>query len=322
MIEYRPFRNTDPPALAEIWNDAVSGRGAFPMRNPAPLDRCVLGKPYFDPAGLIVAAEEGRPVGFVHAGFGPNPQESALNPEVGIICAIAVRIGQRRQGIGSQLLKRAETYLRTHGAHLIFAGPVRTLNPFYFGLYGGSDSPGFLTSDPAAAPFFEYHGYNGWNTTLVFQRKLDGNSSFPIDPRFTTMRRRYDVQLLAQPGLFSWWQECVLGLVEPVEFRLTDKLSGNPAARLVLWETNAFRTEPAPASAGVLDVQVRPELRRQGLAKFLFTQMLRYLQDQYFTFVEVQTAELNQPAVHLYKALGFEQVDVGRTYRLGEPTGG
>src|SRR5438270_13867147 len=71
---FRSFRNTDPPGLVEVWNDALTGRGTVRLRNSSPLERCTLSKLYFDPEGLIVAIEEGvnRCVGFVHAGFGGN----------------------------------------------------------------------------------------------------------------------------------------------------------------------------------------------------------------------------------------------------------
>jgi ribosomal protein S18 acetylase RimI-like enzyme len=42
---------------------------------------------------------------------------------------------------------------------------------------------------------------------------------------------------------------------------------------------------------------------------------MRNLQEQYFGIVEVQVPETNQPALALFRALEFEQVDVGRTYR-------
>ena len=36
------------------------------------LEQLVFSKPYFDPAGLIIALVDNVPVGFVHAGFGAN----------------------------------------------------------------------------------------------------------------------------------------------------------------------------------------------------------------------------------------------------------
>ena len=47
------------------------------------LEQFVFSKPYFDPAGLIVALRDDKPVGFVHAGFGPNDEGTALATELG-----------------------------------------------------------------------------------------------------------------------------------------------------------------------------------------------------------------------------------------------
>jgi ribosomal protein S18 acetylase RimI-like enzyme len=312
VIVYRRFRNTDPPALAAVWTECFTNRGAFKLPNTALLELCVLSKPYFDPLGLIVAEDDGQVVGFVHAGFGPNTAETDLSFEVGLVCAIAVRPAHRRKKVGSQLLKHAEDYLRKFGATQVVAGGMRPLNPFYFGLYGGADSPGFLTSDSSAAPFFEHHGYAGWNTCLVFELSLEKYSP-PVDPRFLPLRRRYDVQLLPHPEISSWWQDAVLGQFEPVEFRLTDKLSGIPAARALVWEMTG--RQQGQAAAGLLDVQVRADVRRQGLARFMLAQLLRYIHDQYFKLAQVHVPELNHAAVDLVRGLGFEQVDVGRTYR-------
>ena len=313
LIQYRCFRNTDPPGLTEIWNESVTNPGAFSLRSTTPLEMCVLSKPYFDPNGLVVAEEDGRLIGFAHAGLGPNSAETDISVEVGIICALAVRPVYRRKKIGTELLRRSELYLKRLGAKDLVAGGMRPLSPFYFGVYGGADAPGFLASDPTAAPFFEQHGYQRWNTALVFDLPLE-NYQPPADPRFLNLRRTHDVQLVPHPEITSWWQECVLGQYEPVEFRLMDKLTGIPAARTLVWEMSQAR-RPGFNAAGLLDVQVRPDLRRRGFARFLISQMARYLQENFFRSIEVHVPEVNQPAVNLIRGLGFEQVDVGRSFR-------
>jgi ribosomal protein S18 acetylase RimI-like enzyme len=313
VIQLRTFRNTDPPALVDIWNESFTGRGAYSLRSAAILEHCLFAKPYFDPAGLIIAEDDGKAVGFAHAAFGPNAAETDISMEIGIVCTLAVRPSWRRRKIGSQLLQRAEEYLRRLGSTQIIAGAMRPLNPFYFGVYGGADSPGFLVSDSLAEPFLAHHGYKPFETRLVFERKLEGYQP-AIDPRFVALRRSYDVQLIPQPEINSWWQECVLGNFEPVEFRLQDKLRGIPAARALVWEMSAGR-QPGHGAAGLLDIQVRPDVRRQGLAKFLLNQMIRYIQEQFFRLAEAHVSDQNQPAIDLLKSLGFEQVDMGRSYQ-------
>jgi len=313
VIRYRTFRNTDPPALTEVWNECFTGRGAYPLRSAGPLEFALFSKPYFDSQGLVIAENDDQIVGFVHAGFGADQAEKKLNHETGVVCVLGVRTAHRRQGIGSELLRRAEEYVRSRGAKDVVAGQVRPYTPFYFGVYGNAHLPGFLNSDPLAAPFFEKHGYSCWRTTQVFERQLQPMDPI-IDQRFLSLRRRYDVQLVMAPELHSWWQNCVFGSIEPVEFRLLDKLKGIPSARTLIWEMNAFRGAGAPM-AGIIDLNVRPDAQRQGLARFLLSQMMRYLQEQFFRLIEIQCLEGSEPCIQLLRGLGFEQVDVGRSFR-------
>src|ERR1700730_4195185 len=109
VIHYRSFRNDDPPALVQIWNEAFTGRGAVKLAHSSPLEFHVFAKPYFDPNGLILALDDRVPVGFGHAGFGPNETQSALGTATGVVCMLGVRPSHRRRGIGSELLRRCES---------------------------------------------------------------------------------------------------------------------------------------------------------------------------------------------------------------------
>jgi ribosomal protein S18 acetylase RimI-like enzyme len=314
VVDYRGFRNTDPPGLAVIWNEAFTGRGEVRLRHSSPLENYVFSKPYFDSEGLIVAVEDDALVGFAHAGFGPNAAQTALSRTEGVICLVGVRPSHRGKGIGSELLRRCESYLTSRGAQTLYAGPMSPFNPFYFALYGGSELPGFLKSSEAAEPFLRRHGYAIHDTCLVFQRLLSHPVNV-VDGRFPGLRRQYDVRIAPRAGVSTWWQECVLGPVEVVDFRLEDKTAAQMAARTSVWEMDLFSWRWNQPAVGIVDVQVLEEHRRQGMAKFLLSQTLRYLQEQFFGLVEVQTMEHNQPAVKLYTSLGFEQVDTGHIYK-------
>ncbi|MGE3809649.1 MAG: GNAT family N-acetyltransferase, partial [Gemmataceae bacterium] len=304
MVRFRTFRNDDPPQLVEIWNEVLTGRSAAPLRNATPLERHVFAKPYFDPAGLIVAVDENdKLVGFAHAGFGPNKKETALSLQAGVTSVILVMPSHQRKGIGSELLGRCEEYLIQKGARSVFAGPMWPLTPFYFGLYGGSDLPGFLVSDEGAAPFLEYHGYRPSNTYLVFQRSLEKPVSIP-DGRFAALRRKYTVRVVPPSSVGTFWHEAVFGPVEPLEFRLEEIVTAKPVARALVWEMEGFSYRWGVPTAGILSVQTREDSRRQGLGKLLMTNVLNYLQEQYFGLVEVHAMESNQAAVGLFKSVG------------------
>jgi ribosomal protein S18 acetylase RimI-like enzyme len=313
VIEYRGFRNTDPPTLVEIWNEAFSGRGAVRLRHSTPLEHHVFAKPYFDPAGLILAVEDNVGIGFVHAGFSANQTETGLSTAAGVTCILGVRPSRRGQGIGSELLRRSEDYLRGRGAVTLYAGPVRPTDPFYLGLYGGSEAAGFLASDPAAEPFFTQRDYRVCRSSLVFQRRLERPVNV-VDGRFPAHRARFDLRILPRKGAGTWWQEATLGLVEPFEFRLEEKPTGKVAAQAAVWEMEGFSWRWNQPSVGLTDLVVSPELRRQGVGKFLLTLVLRYLQEQFFGIVELHVPQENEAAVKLVRSTGFEQVDIGQLF--------
>jgi ribosomal protein S18 acetylase RimI-like enzyme len=314
VVSYRTFRNTDPPALADLWNEALTGRGAVKLSSSSPLEHLVFAKPYFDPAGLIVAVEAHKVVGFAHAGFAPNETEADVGKGEGVLSLIAVRPSHRRLGIGTGLLLRCEAYLRSAGATTVWAGRLFPHNPFYFGLYGGSETSGALESDRAASPFLIRRGYQVEQSYRVLQRSLRGPLNV-VDTRFAALRRRFE--FLAQPrkGTSTWWRECVLGLIELHDFCLEEKTTGEPVARASVWEMEGYSRSWNESALGLVELGVRPDLRRQGLARFLLAQMFRYLQDQYFSLVEVQVPETHESVLNLYHALGFQQVDTGHVYR-------
>jgi ribosomal protein S18 acetylase RimI-like enzyme len=317
VVQYRRFRNTDPPRLVEVWNEAFTGRGAVRLRTSSPLERHVFAKPYFDPDGLIVAEEDGVCAGYAHAGFGPSAGGSALSTEAGVACAVGVRPRFRRRGIGSELLRRCEDYLRRRGAVKLYAGPQEPLSPFYLGLYGGSDLPGFLASDPHAAPFLARNGYRPVRRVLVFQKKLS-QALKVLDPRFLGHRQHFEVREDVRLRLDSWWRECVFGLIEPLDFYLYDRPSGARAAQALVWEMEGFSCLWNQPTVGLTGIEVRPEFRRLGAAKFLVAQLLRRIQEQYFELVEAQAHEDDAASVGLLRGLGFTQVDTGQLYERQE----
>ncbi len=314
MVLFRTFRNTDPPGLAVAWNQAVTGRGAVVMPTSSPLEQYVFAKPYFDPAGFLIAEDGERIVGFAHGGFTPNEPASALSPATGVVCMFGVLPLFRSRGIGSELLRRCEDYLRGRGAQTITAGSVAPGSPFYLGLYGGSESSGILASSATAGPFLLRRGYRVAHTYQVLHRPLRGSVTI-ADGRFGALRRRFEFRVEPRRGPCSWWRECVLGPIELHDFRLEEKVNGQVVARATVWEMEGYSRTWNEAVVGLVEIDVRADLRRQGLAKFLLAQTARYLQDQYFTLIEVHAPEGDAVAANLYRALGFKPVDAGHVYR-------
>jgi ribosomal protein S18 acetylase RimI-like enzyme len=312
VVDYRTFRNIDPPALVEVWNASLSGRGAVVLSSSLLLEYFTFSKPYFDPDGLIVALDGRRVVGFAHAGFAADASNQGLDYSQGVLCMLGVRPEYRGQKIGAELLRRAEEYLVSKGAKTLHAGPMaERFNPFTFGLYGGSTSPGFLDSDTSARGFLEHHGYREEDARLIFQKKLDTALNIS-DPRSAELRQDYEIH--AGPFHTDWWGECILGPQEVHDFRLVNHRTREAVSQCIVWEMETFNPVWQQYAVGVIQLETLPEKRRQGFARFLLTHLMRHLQDQFFSVMEVQAAKDNAAAIGLLRNLGFEQVDTGRMF--------
>ena len=80
------------------------------------LELVVLAKPYFEREGLILALDDGRPIGFVHAGFGPSDDESRLSTELGVTVLLLTINHPEQATVAGELLARSEDYLHCRGA--------------------------------------------------------------------------------------------------------------------------------------------------------------------------------------------------------------
>lgn len=277
----------------------------------------VLSKTYFDREGLIVAAEDDVPVAFVHASFGPDDCETQLSPLLGVINLLLVRTDYARRGIGRTLLHLAETYLRSRGAQVLYCGGIRPLNAFYVGLYGGSELPGILDSDGPLQRLAEAAGYRAIDRVVVLQKPLAGFRP-PIDRRLQQIRRNYTLRTLSDPPANTWWQACTYGAFDCVRYELVAAGQEAPAATLTAWHMEGFSSARGVRTAGLLDLEVAPPLRRQGLALFLVGEALKDLAQQSVNLVEVQTMQANEAALALYRKLGFAQANLGTVYRKDE----
>jgi ribosomal protein S18 acetylase RimI-like enzyme len=314
VIQFRTFRNTDPPGLVRVWNDALAGRGTVPLRSASLLEYFLLCKSYFDPDGLHAALDGTQIVGWALTGFGPDATHMKLDLSTGVVCLLGVLPDYRGKGIGTELLKRSEDYLRRCGAGVILAGPMPPQNPFTFGLYGGSQSPGFLESNSTIGPFLQRRGYEVSDTVLVMHRQLERPFNV-IDGRFPALRKKFDVKTQPRRGPTPWYDECVRGPLDFLSFQVEERGSGLAVGQARIWEMEPFSLRWNESAVGLVDVSVEEPVRRQGVARLLLGNVMRFLHDQYFTLVEAQVCPDNAAALGLFRGLGFKQIDTGRRYR-------
>jgi ribosomal protein S18 acetylase RimI-like enzyme len=314
VYDFRPFRNSDPPRLAEIWRDQPQRRWLMQSVTAGLLEQFVFSKPYFDPHGLIVAVQDGEPVGFVHAGFGPNEEESAVSTEFGTIYLLLLRSGHREPSLAAELLGRAESYLQMSGAKVRYAGGIRPLNAFYLGLYGGSELPGVLAGDELFTSACARCGFREIDRVVILRRDI---SAFrPLVSRVQRqLRRETELREQFAPMAKTWWEACTIGAFDRLCYSLAPTAGGPAIAEAWFWDIEPLSSAWGVPTAGLVDLFVASERRRQGVATYMLSEVLPRVASRGVARIEAQTMQSNAPALALYAKLGFEKIDEGVVYR-------
>jgi ribosomal protein S18 acetylase RimI-like enzyme len=313
VIRYRHFRNCDPPGIAEVWRIQPPLHGRIQPLSPLLLEYQIFSRPYFDHAGLIVAVDGETIVGFAHAGFGASDDRSALDHETGVVCQLLVAPREDRDDIVRELLTHAEAYLQERGAKLIYAGGIHPVNPFYLGLYGGSELPGVLASDAAMLSAFA-SGYREIDRVVLLEREL---ASFraPVDRRTMQVRRTYHIEATFDPPAANWWDACTYGSADRTRFVLRQPRDTQVSAMVTFWDMEPLASSWGVHAVGLVELVTLESLRRQGLAMFLIGEALRQLQAHGVQRCQVQAMQSNKAALALYKKLGFVEIDQGIVLR-------
>ena len=316
MVAYRHFRNSDPPQIVRLWNGSGLGRGAAQGVSCDEFDSLIIAQSYFDPAGMILAvADDQKVVGFVHSGFVADETKSRLSTKTGVICAVIVDPEYRRQGIGRELVRHAEEYLRTAGAETIFAGGANPNDPFYCGLYGGSESAGFLESDPAAAPFFTALEYLPHQRHLIFQRILGPGGPEVMCVRLLNAKRQSRLAAATAHEPKDWWWATRQGRLDLMHLGLTPKSGGALLAKACVVGLDLYMASWKSRAIGICDLQVTEQQRRKGFGQLLLDEICRRVREDMIQLAEAHAPETDLPAIALIKSAGFEQVDAGVVFK-------
>ena len=318
MLKIRPFRNSDPPHLAAIWRSQPPQRGLAQPMNASILELCVFSKQFFDPEGLLVAERDGAPIGFAHAAFGPHEKcgevAEGLDMSIGSTQLLLLHPDAADDSVADALIEQSEEYQRRRGATVHYAGGLCPLNGFYMGLYGGSELPGILDSDPTQAEHFRRNGYTEASRVVVLQRELPRLRA-PGVREARRVRRETEFEQTLMPRAKDWWEACVTGGQDRIRFALRSRASGEEIASAVFWDIEPLASAWGIPTVGITELFVSPEHRRQKVATYLLGESLRHVLRRGAAMAEAQTMAENEAAISLYESLGFTRVDGGAVFR-------
>lgn len=314
MVEYRTFHNCDPPEILKLWHACRLGPSAAEGFPCDILELFVFSQPFFDRNGFFVAHHEGRVVGFSHASFPASADETQLDRQHGILSGIMVHPDFRRSGIGTELVRRAEEYLKQREAKSITAGGGVDRNGFYTGIYGGLQPSGFGVAAAAWSEFFSRLGYSAGPTTVILHRDLTAGRD-PVSSRLIRHRRRLNLVITDRVGDLSWWWHVRFGQLDALKFQLQERHDKSVVASGQIIGLDVYVPKWGVRSVGVRDVIVPEEHRRHGYGLSLILEICKRLREQSVQLIEAQVDQHNHAALELFKAAVFQQVQELVTFR-------
>ena len=305
----------------KLWNQAVPEASSARPLLVHELDIHAFGSVLFDREGLIIAERDGRPVGFVHAGFGADEPMSerpfTVSTDMGVVAMLAVEPGPDASEVAEGLIVEAEGHLRSRGAKVLYGGGQFPLNPFYWGLYGGAEASGVPSNHTLFSSALSVLGYEPVSTTVHLHYDL--NQEEIRDPRAPLLRRQVIVDFDEDPVPTNWWENIALTDFRLTHVRLESRTTGDEIARARTWDMSWFGREDGNPRLGVFGVEVAPGHRGRGYGRFLVAEILRRAREYRFERAEIQTLADNEPALGLYQSLGFEPVEQSTVFRLPAP---
>ena len=316
VTHFRPYRNSDSPELAALWNRGAPSSSVARPLTTYEFDSQVLGGPCFEAAGLTVAEREGRLIGFAHAGFGPASSSSRplhLAHDMGAVGMLVVEPSIDDPALEDGLLAASERFLFSRGAKVLYAGGQYPLNPFYWGVYGGSEWAGILGAHDVFHRTVNRAGYEPVSDTVLMEIDLSDPES--RDSRGLLVRRQTHVEVTDDPMPASWWDNLAIGEFRSTLYRLLSRSDHGEYARATTWDMAWFSRVDGRPRIGLIAVEVHQDHRRKGYGRYLLSEILKQAREQVTAIVAVQTSATNTAAVGLYESLGFQPVESATLYR-------
>ncbi|WP_144972984.1 hypothetical protein [Bremerella volcania] len=307
MIVVRPFSNSDPPKLVELWNHQPISRGLAQPMAVTLLEAQVFAKPYFQPKNLLIAEIEGKLAGMAHLVPSGLMLPDDLHAEVANLpIVLAANIPQAAE-VEDALVHAAEAIVRETSATSILLGGTTEPGPFYFGLAKGSCNRGTLVSDTRMIELAARHGFGQARSWGVYSRALRGFRP-PVDRNQITARRSLNVMREDDPPYTSYRDACIYMHQHRTRYALVQKQDSRELAHLTVVQMEAFSHLRGVRMSGIVDLETLSGCT-QVQAQFFLAETLRQMTEEGTAVVETQVASENAILTQVVDTLGFEAID-------------
>ena len=292
--------------LAELWNVNADGRHSFHPWTGSRLYALLAGSRRFRPEQLLTVRRNGRLAGFLHYSFINEP---GCRP-VASIEALLVDRECRGLGLANLLMQAAVGAISQRGVEFIDAMGAWPYGHLYTTLADGSERSGVFHSENDLAGLFAKFGFNPEKASLVMRGDLAGHAYSGKTRRIRLERR-----------ICKSWFDFVFRGRELWDHDLLDD-DGHILSRAVFGRMDGESLHTGMETYSLFGVNTPPALRRQGFASENLNLLMSRLAGNGVRRVELHVYAGNEPALMLYRRLGFVPVAETMMMRLASPGAG
>ena len=315
MLTFRTFRNTDPPVLAALWRSRAGQPGLLQPVSPDLLEQMVFAKLYFDYGGLVLAFDDGRPVGFAHAGFGPQPAASWISTDVGVTCMMLVRPDCAETEVADGLLDHCEEYLRCPRGRGSLRRRRRAVEPVLRRPLRRQRVAGrarFGRGRPAGLRGPRLPGSRAYGASAARTERIRVADGSPADAGAAADDRGSDGRRPHADLVGGMHDRRVRSYA--VRSRAARRRTGRRLRHVPQHGAQRHR-RPSAGRRAWSPLAVDEAYRRRGLALFLLSEAFCQFLRQGIMHVEVQTRSTNAAALGMFLKLGFQPAGEGGVWR-------
>lgn len=326
-VRFRPLETYDVPQLLDLYHEVFSPLAplySYPLRAKTFREK-VLAHPDYDPAGSLIAEQNGTLVGYILVGARTHPVHPKDDLPGSSICLLLVHPAWRRRGIGHELVERARAFARTKGKRLLtnHANPASPFS-FFNGVQQGWSE---------AEAFFSAEGFRLAGRSCTCRLEL---ASFSVSPQVQTMRSGLEAEgfvvepcgtalagalLRAAEGHYYYWyldcksKVCRTGFpfLETAFLSLERESIYGPDDVTVIRRGGSIVSfvvlarNPGERLAFLGPMWTHPEMQRRGLGSVVLQEALRREKETFGTsVVDLWCSEKN--AIGFYARNGFSVV--------------
>jgi hypothetical protein len=254
-----------------------------------------------------------------------------LDASRGVISLMMVAPNGQQDHIASELIGRAEQYLAANRVLECYAGCCSGFSPYYLGIYGGSGTPGVLSTDAVSLNAFQSRQYASVERRVVFQRDLAAFRA-PVDRQLIELKRKLQLEFVSDGMPSDWWEAVTFSHIDRLQCRVGPR-GGQPWAWVEFWDVEPLASAWGVHAVGFLGLTIADHVKDADpvvLKTFVLAETFRSVQSQGITLAEIQTLSDDRVMIDICKRLGFGEVVQGISLKrtlnngatdAGSPTG-